>query len=71
MEAVTGTWTIGDAGKATGNADVLEDVMVDRGVGRASVGWDCVVASEFRNCVSCWRQRENWGWSHGAVSSES
>ncbi len=66
MEAVTGTWTIGDAGKATGNADVwagadevtgsagvLEDVMVDRGVGRASVGWDCVVASELRNCVSC------------------
>ncbi len=31
-----------DAGRATGNAGVGADVMVDRGVGRASVGWDCM-----------------------------
>jgi hypothetical protein len=59
VEAVTGTGTNGDAGKATGNEGVGADVIVDRGVGRASVGWDCVVASEFRNCVSCCRHREN------------
>ncbi len=53
MEAVTGTGTIGDCATAVGKAGVGVVVIVDRGVGRASVGWDCVVASEFRNCVSC------------------
>ncbi len=54
MEAVTRTGTIGDAATAVGKAGVgVVAVIVERGVGRASVGWDCVVASELRNCVSC------------------
>jgi hypothetical protein len=53
VEAVTGTGPVGDAETAVGKAGVGLVVIVDRGLGRASVGWDCVVVSEFRNCVSC------------------
>ncbi len=41
MEAVTGTWTIGDAGKATGNAGVGADA--GKATGNADVGADVMV----------------------------